>query len=74
MIFKSAKIALQDPLGAVLGRKNVPKSVPAVGNSENYEDAFFGDLGPTWPPKVSKMTPRWFPKTTPKRPKIDVKK
>ena len=68
-IFKSEKIALQEPVGAVWDPKNVSQSVPAVGNSANYEDAFFGDLGPTWPPKVSKMTPRWRPK----RPQSDQK-
>ena len=71
-IFKNEKVALQEPLGAVLGRKNVPKSVPTIGICENNEDAFFIDLGPTWQAKVPKMNPRWHPKTTPNRSQNDV--
>ena len=40
----------------------------------SFQDAFWIELGPTWAPKVPKMTPTWRPKTTPNRPKIDVKK
>ena len=39
----------------------------------NFQDAFWTELAPTWPPKRPKMTPRWCPKTTPNRPNIDIK-
>ena len=38
----------------------------------SFQDAFWTELGPSWPPKVPKMTPNWRPKTAPNRPKIDV--
>ena len=28
----------------------------------SFQDTFWTELGPTWPPKVPKMTPRWLPK------------
>jgi hypothetical protein len=39
-----------------------------------FQDAFWSQLGRSWPPKVPKMTPRWHPKTTPNRSKIDAEK
>jgi hypothetical protein len=39
-----------------------------------FQDAFWTDLGRSWPPKVPKMTPTWRPKTTKNHPKIDIEK
>ena len=39
----------------------------------SFQAASWTELGPTWPAKVPNMTPRWRPKTTPNRPKINVK-
>ena len=36
----------------------------------SFQDAFWTDLGRSWPPKVPKMTPTWRPKTTQNRAKI----
>ena len=73
-MFKSEKVALQDRLGAVLGRSWAPPAskivlpprVALIFSKINFLHKIA--LGsPTWPPKVPKMTPRWHPKTTPNR-------
>ena len=91
-ILKSETVALQEPLGAVLGRSwgileailgSKKRLEPFILKGSvkihifdkiSFQDAFWTDLGPSWPPKVPKMTPNWHPKTTPNRPKIDVEK
>ena len=90
-IFKSEKVALQEPLGSVLGRSwdvleatlgskfAFPYTRACVSSKItfsmliSFQDAFWTELGRTWPPQVPKMTPTWRPKTRQNRSKIDAK-
>ena len=91
-IFKMEKVALQEPLGGVLGRSwaNLGAILGAQNSSSlrkrnvsskliflikiSFQDAFWTELGRSWPPKGPKMTPTWRPKTAQNRSKIESKK
>ena len=55
---RAKKLLFKSLLEPSWAKTNVQKSVPTVRIRENNEDAFFINLGPTWPAKVPKMTPR----------------
>ena len=63
------------------GQKNRFRSVKANTGAKltflmkiSFQDVFWTDLGPTWLPKAPNMTPKWPPKTTQSRSKMELEK